>query len=78
MQGRYPGTENECSVSGGVMATQGALYAGIGAAFAAGDCAAETFRGKFLSQNANERSWQCQLSVQILLAKQYNNLGVRR
>lgn len=32
--------------TGGVMATQGALFAALGAAFAAGDCAAETLRGK--------------------------------
>lgn len=32
--------------TGVVMASQGAIFASLGAAFAAGDCAAETFRGK--------------------------------
>jgi hypothetical protein len=30
------------------MASQGAIFASLGAAFAAGDCAAETFRGACL------------------------------
>ena len=41
--------ESGHAVAGGVMASQGALFAALGAAFAAGDCAAETFRGWPLS-----------------------------